>query len=288
MDQSSMINGVSIIIPVFNEREAILDVIGAVRKSAEGLSHEIIAVNDGSTDGTDAVLARAPEGVIVLSHRKNRGYGAALKTGIRAARFPVVLIIDADGSYPAGEIPRFMEQLHDNDMVVGARDLKLNLRSPARWFIRKLASVLSGVKIPDLNSGMRLMKKEAVEKFMHLLPDKFSFTSTITVALLSNGYDVAYIPIRYEKRVGRSKIDPIPDTINFVQLVIRMVLYFNPLKIFLPVSALLILTGASILFVRFITGERVMNVTTTVLILSGFQIFAIGLLADLINKRLGR
>jgi glycosyltransferase involved in cell wall biosynthesis len=286
--KTEMDRAVSVVIPAYNEKNAVLEVIGKVREALTGCEHEIIVVNDGSSDGTAEVLANVREGVAVLSHKKNRGYGAALKTGIRAACFPNVLIIDADGSYPVEDIPRFMEHMNDNDMVVGARDLRINLRSPARWFIKKLASVLSGVNIPDLNSGMRMMRKEVVEKFIHLLPDKFSFTSTITVAFFSNGYDVAYIPIRYDKRVGQSKIRPVQDTINFIQLVLRMVLYFNPLKIFLPVSAVMILAGAGILFFRFITGERVMNVTTTVLTLSGFQIFAIGLLADLINKRLNK
>ncbi len=279
---------VSIIIPVYNEKNAVLEVIGKVREAVGLTEYEVIAVDDGSSDGTAEVLDNLREGIVILSHKKNKGYGAALKTGIRAARFPTVLIIDADGSYPVEDVPRFLDLINENDMVVGERDLKINLRSPARWFIRKLASVLSGVSIPDLNSGMRIMKKEVVEKFIHLLPDKFSFTSTVTVALLSNGYDVAYIPIKYDKRVGKSKIRPIHDTINFIQLVIRMVLYFNPLKIFLPASAVMMLAGASILFFRFITGEKVMNVTTTVLTLSGFQIFAIGLLADLINKRLNK
>lgn len=279
---------VSVVIPVYNEAGVMHDVIMQIREAVSGINYEIIVVNDGSTDKTGEVLKDAPQDTIVIAHKRNKGYGAALKTGIRKAKYSNILIIDADGSYPAEAIPELINHLEENDMVVGARKLSVNLRTPARWFIKKLAAILTGVKIPDLNSGMRAMKKEVVERFIHLLPDKFSFTSTITVAFLANGYDVEYIPINYKKRAGKSKISPISDTLNFIQLVIRMVLYFNPLKIFLPMSISLILLGAGVLFYRFLFGQRVMNVTTTVLILSGFQMFAIGLLADLINKKLNK
>lgn len=283
-----MDNSVSVIIPVYNEQDSIKDVILRIRRALSGTDHEIIVVDDGSTDGTGSALEDVVGEAVVVKHRKNKGYGASLKTGIRHAKHSNLIIIDGDSSYPVDNMPELIRHLSENDMVVGSRRLPINLRTPARWFIRKLAEILTGERIPDLNSGMRSMKREAVERFIYILPDKFSFTSTITVALLSNGYDVKYIPINYEKRTGSSKINPISDTLNFIQLVIRMVLYFNPLKVFVPMSVVLVLTGIGVLSFRFFTGERVMNVTTTVLILSGFQMFAIGLLADLINKRLNK
>jgi glycosyltransferase involved in cell wall biosynthesis len=277
---------VSVIIPAFNEEEGIEKVLAQLKSLNLGEKSEIIVVDDGSTDQTFRMAS--VNGVKVIRHEQNMGYGAALKAGIRHAKNEIIVISDADGSYPIKNIPIFLVDMEHADMVVGARvGKKAHIsfyRKPAKWFINKLANHLSGIKIPDLNSGLRAMRKEKVERFFSILPERFSFTTTITLAFLTNGYSVKYIPIEYYKRKGKSKIHPIKDTLNFIQLIIRTIMYFNPLKIFLPLSFTFFIASATVLIVSWLSG-RVMDITTTILFVAGIQLLAIGMIADLIDKR---
>ena len=281
---------VSIIIPAYNEKEGITHVIESLRllKERYGTRWEIIVVDDGSTDGTPAMV-RKFEDVILIQHPLNRGYGAAIKTGIRHAKYNTLVISDADGTYPINDIPKLITQLPKSDMVVGARHINSSniplSRRPAKWMLNKLANYLTGIKIPDLNSGLRVMKKDIVLKYFHLLPDGFSFTTTITLAMLTNNYIVEFIPIEYKIRSGRSKIRPIRDTMNFIQLILRTVLYFDPLKIFLPISVLFFVASIAVLILSYLFTPKVMDITTVILFISGVQILAIGMIADLIDKR---
>jgi hypothetical protein len=158
------------------------------------------------------------------------------------------------------------------------------VRKPAKWFINKLANYLSGMKIPDLNSGLRIMKKPDIERFLHILPSGFSFTTTITLALLVNNFPVKYFPITYDKRKGKSKIRPIRDTLNFIQLIIRTILYFNPLKVFVPLSISLIIFAFILLAGSWIYLEKPMDVTFGVILMTSVMVMAIGMLADLIDS----
>jgi len=158
-------------------------------------------------------------------------------------------------------------------------------RRPAKWMLNKLANYLTGTKIPDLNSGLRVMKKDIVMNYVHLLPDGFSFTTTITLAMLTNNYRVEFVPIEYKIRSGKSKIRPIRDTMNFIQLIIRTVLYFDPLKIFLPISAFFFISSIAVLALSYLFTPKIMDITTVILFISGVQILAIGMIADLIDKR---
>lgn len=279
----------SLIVPVFNEERGIADVLTSLVAVASHLEApvEIIVVDDGSTDGTSSVLAGV-EGIRVVRHKENRGYGAALKTGVRLARHEWICITDGDGTYPNESIPELAQQTHDSVMVVGARTAKGArtswVRRPAKWLITRLACYLVQCRIPDINSGLRIIRKDVLDKYLALLPDGFSFTSTITLALLSNGHPVTYVPISYARRIGRSKIRPIYDTLNFIQLIVRMVLYFNPLRVFLPMSFALFLLGSALLTYRMIKGAA-FGVTTITIFVSAFQLLAIGMLADLIDKR---
>ena len=276
----------SIIVPAFNEETVIKGALEKIQKIPG--NYEIIVVDDGSTDNTYKVIKDA--GVITLRHANNRGYGASLKTGIKKAKYDTIVITDSDGTYPADRIPElvglFISQ--DLDMVVGARignNVRIPfVRRPAKWLITKLASYLSGTRIPDLNSGLRVMKKDIINKFMRLLPDGFSFTTTISLAMLTNNYSVKYIPIDYFKRSGKSKIRPVQDTLNFIQLIIRMVLYFDPLKIFLPLSLPLIVGGFILIFYQAVF-LRDIGTISVIISLAGVQLLAIGMLADLIDKR---
>ena len=280
----------SIVVPAHNEEEAIGSVLDEVIATMTplGIAYEIIVVDDGSTDGTRAVCERR-QGVKVISHPYNRGAGAARSTGVRVAKGRHIVMIDADGSYPTSVIPSMLDDLAEYDMVIGARDRETGtlrwLRSAAKNFIRALASYLTQTRIPDLNSGLRAMKREQVLEFLPILPTTHSWVSTITMAFLSNGYNVRWIPIAYRKRVGRSSFHPIADTYNYLSLVVRAIMYFNPLRVFLPVSLTVLLVGAAKMVYDIIAYRFHFAPSTVILMIGGLQLGAIGLLADLIVRR---
>ncbi|HOP64105.1 MAG TPA: glycosyltransferase family 2 protein [Spirochaetota bacterium] len=287
--------GLTLVVPVYNEIGAIDNSIvhlKEIKKSCKDFTLEIIIVNDGSSDGTEDVLKgiSKDKDIKVVHHAKNRGYGAALKTGIRASRYPYIAITDADATYPDERIPEFFRDVvqNDLDMLVGARtgeSVKIPLiRRPPKWVINQLANYMVGTKIPDLNSGLRIMKKEVVEKFIHIMPDGFSFTSTITISMLANGYQVKYVPINYHQRKGKSKIRPIYDTMNFVKLIIRTVMFFDPLKVFLPISLPLLFGGTILIIVEAVLHRNV-NTVSVLVTLSGLNILTVGMLAEMIANK---
>lgn len=282
---------VTIIIPAYNEEGAINPVLAHLVEvmTASGLTHEVLVIDDGSQDKT-AEIAQQQKGVTVLSHRQNKGYGAALKTGIRHAKYDLICITDADGTYPNDRIPELVNRLNEEgyDMIVGARvgenvHIPL-LRRPAKWGLRKLANGVAGEPIPDLNSGLRVFKREVALRMFGILPEKFSFTTTITLAMITNQYLVDFVPIDYFARVGKSKIRPIQDTLNFTTLVLRIALYFAPLKFFMPLSLLLFVFGIGWGLFTFYLGQLA-DVSTLVIILTAFQVAMVGFLAELINRR---
>jgi len=284
---------VTIVVPAYDEERAVGGVLERLLTVMErtDVPYELIVVDDGSQDATAEVAGRC-ERVTVLRHRENRGYGAAIKTGIRHARYDLICITDADGTYPGERIPDLIARLSEGgyDMVVGARvgeKVSISLvRKPAKWVIGRLANFVAGESILDLNSGLRVFRREVALRMLSMLPDRFSFTTTITLAMLVNGYLVDYVPINYYARIGRSKIRPVRDTLNFVQLVLRIALYFAPLKVFLPLSVLLLLLAVAwALFSKFILGQLA-DVSTLVIAMTGFQVAVIGMLAELINQRL--
>lgn len=282
----------SLVIPVYNEKASILPTLDHLQEilHAKECKFEIIVVNDGSTDGTTEIL-RSRHDIGLIEHSRNRGYGAALKTGIRHAKYPLIAITDADGTYPNENLPDLVALTHQADMVVGARigaNVRYSkLRSIPKWFLVRFAQWITRSSIPDLNSGMRVFHKSIVEKFLNILPDTFSFTTTITVAMLSNNYIVTFHPIDYHHRVGKSKIKPIQDTLRFVQLILRAGVYFAPLRIFLPVAGVFflgfIITLFQDLFIRHDLTER-----TLILFVTTTQLTMFALLADMIDKRSSR
>lgn len=278
----------SVVIPAHDEESGLADVVRGIQAALEARAEpfEILVVDDGSTDRTGEIAAGL--GVTVLRHPERRGYGTALKTGIRAAAGERILICDGDGTYPADAIPALLALAESHDMVVGARtgtivDTPL-LRRIAKGFLRRLASYLSESAIPDLNSGLRVFKKDAVTPYFPILPSGFSFTTTITLALLCNGGSVAYVPINYYRRQGRSKIQPVRETINFIILIFRTITYFNPLKVFAPVSVLLgVLFMISLAYDLFVLE----NVTekSLILLIGSLQLLGIGVIGDVVTKR---
>lgn len=294
MDVSNTRHLYSIVVPVFNEVGNIKDTFKQLKNlpAVLGLKPEIIFVDDGSNDGSAELLdglAREDPDVVVIHNQANRGYGAALKSGIAASRTNVIAMTDADSTYPNGCIPEMVAEIGRFDMVVASRTGKNvripGLRKPAKKILAWLANYLSGYRIPDLNSGLRVIKKEALQRFMNILPNGFSFTSTITIAMLTNGYTVKYMPIDYFQRKGKSKIHPVKDTLNFLQLIIKTVMYFEPLKVFLPLSFILFLSGLGVFTFSYFFLEKILDTTTAILFTGGIQMLAIGMLADLIVKR---
>jgi polyisoprenyl-phosphate glycosyltransferase len=283
---------ISIVLPIYNERDHVFHEIERIRLAmdASAYTYEIIVIDDGSTDGSSEELAGF-EGIRLIRFGRNRGVGAARKAGTHAAGGKVVVWTDVDMTYPNDRIPELVKELEGYDQVVGARTSERGrakpFRVPAKWFIRKLASYLVETRIPDLNSGFRAFRRDVASQYLHLLPKGFSCVSTMTLAFLANGYTVKYVPIEYVTRSGRSKFHWWTDTKGYITQVIRMILSFNPLRVFLPIGFGLSALGLGKLVYDWATMEFHVATNTLVILFAAFQVFAIGLLADLI-VRLGK
>lgn len=285
---------ISIIIPCFNEAAGIERVVDQVVSvmSAASAPWELICVDDGSTDGTTEILeamANAHTGIAlaVLKHGRNHGYGAALRTGVRHARGNLIVITDADGTYPIDAIPELIERCRTADMVVGARignDVTYSwTRRIAKLFLRRYVSWIAGENVPDMNSGLRAFRRDVALRFLPILPDGFSFTTTITLAMMSNRYLVHFVPISYARRIGKSKIQPLRDTLRFTTLITRTGMYFAPLRILSPVC--IVLTVAFLASLAMDLQRHDLTEATLILLLFAMNTAMLGLLADMIAKR---
>ena len=279
---------VSVVLPVYNEVGHLAQEVKRIRTALEasGRTFEIIVVDDGSDDGSGEAL-EAIEGIRLVRFNTNRGTGTSRKAGTRAARGRVVVWTDCDMTYPNEDIPRLLDALDEGyDQVVGARTSEQGtlraFRVPAKWLIRRLASYLTDTKIPDLNSGMRAFRRDVGLQFLYLLPAGFSCVTTITMAFLANGYSVRYVPIDYFARAGRSKFHWWSDTRRYLLQVVRMVLLYNPLRVFGPTGLALLGIGvAKVIYDLDTKHGRIATNTIVVLIAAGL-IVMIGLLADLL------
>ena len=231
----------TVVIPAFNEQEAIADVVGRVR--GRGAWREVLVVDDGSTDLTADRAAQA--GARVLRHPYNKGNGAAVKTGIREAKGDVVLLMDADGQHDPEDMARLVAAVGLHDMVIGARAARD--QSPTRALgnaiFRALASWLTGRPIPDLTSGFRAARRDLLVEILHLLPNGFSYPTTSCLALMKAGYNVTFVPVAAHPRVGTSKIRVVRDGVRFVLIILKIVTLYSPLKVFFPISAASFLLG---------------------------------------------
>jgi glycosyltransferase involved in cell wall biosynthesis len=275
----------SVIIPVYNEEKVVGETINGLKKELTrlNLNYEIIAINDGSTDKTKDVLEKI-EGIEILNHPYNKGNGAALKTGIKAAKFDNLLFFDADGQHKAEYIQELIKYSNDFDMVVGARTGYKGpfIRQPGKKILLWLANYLSNQRIPDLNCGFRIIKKDQLSKLAHLLCDGFSFYTTVTLIFISEGLSIKYIPITINKRRGKSKVKS-KDALDTFILILRIILLSSPLRVFLPITGTLILLG----FISFIidiiqSAKTLLNISdsTILLFISSLLVFFFGLLAD--------
>lgn len=284
----------TIIVPVFNEEGAISETIENILQSIITNNYELLIINDGSTDSSGKIINSYVEKfthIRMISCEFNRGYGASLKLGVRSAKAEIIAIVDADGSYPIHDISKLIAAISNVDMVVGSRTGEnveySRIRKIPKIFLKSYVSWIAGQNVPDMNSGMRVLRKPIVEKYIGILPDTFSFTTTITLAMLTNSYNVKYIPINYTKRVGKSKIQPIRDTLRFIQLIIRTGVYFAPMRVLTPLII--------VLFAMFICSliydvVYLSNLTdkTVLLIMFTLNTGLFALIADMIDKRMNK
>jgi len=287
---------VTVVLPCFNEEPHLMQELERITAAmdASGYSYELLAIDDASTDGTLALLERAiarfPH-LRLMPFQRNGGSGTARRIGTREARGEIVVWTDADMTYPNGRIPELVTHLVDHpqvDQVVGARRTEQGthrlLRVPAKWLIRKIAEQLAATSIPDLNSGLRAFRRSVSLPYLRLLPPGFSCVTTLTLSFLSNQHAVDYVAIDYAKRSGTSKFHPLRDAYRYILQVLRMVMYFNPLKVLMPLALWLFGIGMVKAIVDLALAPRYIPVNTVLLLLTGLIIGSLALLADLIVR----
>ena len=273
---------VSVVIPAYNEGGAIGEVVSALANAAAW--HEIIVVDDGSSDGTAAKAAAA--GAIVVTHPYNKGNGAAVKSGIRRATGEFVLIVDADGQHRPEDARRVVSRLGEFDMVIAARTSSTQATEARRLgntMLNGLASYLTGREIPDLTSGFRGARREYLREFLHLLPNGFSTPTTTTLAFIKAGYNVAFEPTEARARVGTSKIRLVRDGAKFLMIILKIVTLFSPLRVFLPISIVTFVVGAAYAAWTIATQQHVTN-SSVLLIMLAVIVFLVGLVSEQISS----
>jgi len=274
-------SAVSIVIPAFNEAASIADVVTVLRAAAPW--REILVVDDGSSDATAGCAAGA--GATVVRHPYNKGNGAAVKSGIRAATGEYVLIMDADGQHPPEDAIRIASRLGDYDLVIGARADETQATAARRAgnaMLNQVASFLTGRTIPDLTSGFRGARRECLREFLHLLPNGFSTPTTTTLAFIKAGYNVAFEPIHARRRTGQSKIRLARDGARFFVIILKIITLFSPLRIFLPVSAAAFAVGAGYAIWTIYSQSHVTN-SSVLLIMFAVIVFLVGLVSEQIS-----
>ncbi|MBN1663402.1 MAG: glycosyltransferase family 2 protein [Deltaproteobacteria bacterium] len=274
---------ISVIIPAYHEEKVIGPIVENVRRVIDltGKSYEVIVVDDGSGDETAAAAKKA--GADVISHPYNMGNGAAVKTGIRRARGAILVTLDGDGQHSPEDIPRLLEKMDRYDMAVGARtgDSESDIhRNMANRIYNLFASYICNRKIQDLTSGFRAIKADIARRFVSLLPNTFSYPTTITLAAIRGGYSLTYVPVKANRRVGKSKIKLLRDGSRFFLIIVKIATLFSPMRVFLPVSAVMFLLGVGYgLFRILFLGGRY-GPTSAMLITMSVVVFMVGLVSE--------
>jgi glycosyltransferase involved in cell wall biosynthesis len=286
----------TIVLPCFNEQDHVLREVERICLAMDesGIRYELLAIDDASTDQTLERLSKAEPhfpSLRVIHFPRNGGSGTVRRIGTQQAKGGIVVWTDADLTYPNERIPEFIAMLDDHpeiDQVVGARtseegSLKI-FRVPAKWFVRKLAERLTNAQIPDLNSGLRAFRRDVALPYLRLLPPGFSCVTTITLAFLSNEHEVRYVPIEYAKRAGRSKFHFFSDAYRYLLQVLRMVMYFNPLKVLMPPALFLLGVGVAKAIYDLIVHHWHIANDTLLVFVTGLILASLALLADLIVR----
>ena len=287
---------VSIILPCYNEQDHVVLEVERISAAmdASGFSYELLVLDDASTDATlervQGIADKYPA-LKVIPFRRNGGAGTARRLGTQQAVGEIVVWTDADMTYPNERIPELVRILAEDpsyDQVIGARTSEQGthklLRVPAKWLIRKIAERLTNEKIPDLNSGLRAFRREIALPYLRLLPAGFSCVTTITLSFLSNQHDICYVPIDYAKRSGSSKFHFVTDAYRYILQVLRMVMYFNPLKVLMPPALWLLAIGIVKAGYDLIAHPVRFAANTVLLVMSGLMVAVLALLADLIVR----
>ena len=280
---------ISIVIPVFNEEEVILNTLNEIHSLIRGkFFYEIIVINDGSSDETGKIVSNCND-ITLINRDKNRGYGFSIKEGIKKAKGDAILIIDADGSYPIEKIPVLIDEyILNHGMVVGERSgekVSLSLFNRfAKLILKTLIYILTSKWIKDINSGLRIFDKRIVKKYSGIIPDGFSLTTTLTVASMIENVNVKFIPINYHKRVGKSKISPIKDFLNFIILIVKIISFFKPLRFYFPIAAFFLVMAIT-RAIRDIFLFNSIETAAVLLFMISIQTFFFGLLAELIVNK---
>jgi glycosyltransferase involved in cell wall biosynthesis len=274
---------VSVILPAYNEGAVIDRVIQRIIKTFEGskLSYELLVIDDNSDDNTGWIAQQA--GARVITHPYNIGNGASIKTGIRNARGEILIMMDADGQHPPEAIPFLLEKIGAYDMVVGARTSSSESvlhRNIANKIYNALATYVSGRKVEDLTSGFRAIKSQVARNFVYLLPNRFSYPTTITLATLRSGRSLAYIPIDAKRRIGKSKIRLLRDGIRFFLIILRIATFYSPLKVFIPVSIFTFLLGFGYGLFKVLALNSPYGPTSAMLMTMSLVIFMVGLVSE--------
>ena len=278
----------SVVIPMYNEEKGITKLLNhlsiILTERCPGMAYEIIVVDDGSNDGSaKAVKAVENQTIHLCQHPYNIGNGAAVKTGMRKTQGEFILMMDADGQHKPEDIPRLLEHIDRYDMVVGARTKESDSakhRDLANFIYNSFASYVCGRKIEDLTSGFRVIRADLAKQMIYLLPNTFSYPTTITLAVVRSGYSLKYVPIVAPKRIGKSKIKLVRDGSRFLMILFKIATLFSPLKIFVPASLVVFLVGFFYgLFKVVFLGSRY-GPTSALLMTMGGMIFLIGLISE--------
>ncbi len=274
---------ITIIIPAFNEERSIKAVLQEMMKRFP--SSEIIVVNDGSTDKTSEIAKST--GVTVIDHNRNLGYGAALRTGTLKAQKEYVLFCDSDGQHTVTDVNRLIEECDNHDMVVGSRGQKSYVphsRRPGKLILTKFANHLAGMDIPDVNSGLRMIRRNVLLKYIHLMPNGFSFSTTSTFAMLKSNRHIKWVPITVEKRIGTSTVRQWRHGPETMMLMLRLTILFEPLKVFIRAAmTLFLMTIVSFIIDVFSSGRLNVGDTTVFLGIATLMVFMFGLLCDQVS-----
>jgi glycosyltransferase involved in cell wall biosynthesis len=269
---------VTVVVPALNEANAIGTVVRGL--AARYPEYEILVVDDGSADGTGTIAGEA--GARVIHHGWNQGYGSSLRTGCRHARGEVVVCFDGDGQHDPNDVERLVAEIGRFDMVVGTRTADSHRplsRRPGKWIMCRFADFLAGTKIPDVNSGLRAFKRDVILRYLHLMPTGFSFSTTSTFAMLKSGRPVKWVPIKVEQRIGKSSVSQLRHGFQALLLMLRLTTLFEPLKVFLPVSALFMAIAIAFLTANLIMGHTVPQ-TSVIMSVSSVMVFLMGLVID--------